>query len=288
MILIADSGSTKTSWLLLKNGIPQTCQTSGINPFFQNEEEIYRLLSDNFLLEKKGIQELWFYGAGCSNTNKSSVVQHALQRFFHPQIISVESDLLGAARSLCGHEPGITAILGTGSNSCYYDGKMIINQVAPLGYILGDEGSGAVLGKLLISDILKRQLPEHIIDRFEQTYQLTTDEILNNVYKKKFPNRYLAKFSVFLYENRAEESIRQLVKRSFVDFFVRNIRHYQEASSLPVHFTGSIAWYFQPVLKEAAAQTGFRIGEVTKEPMAGLVKFHSNENPKNTNGNIKQ
>jgi N-acetylglucosamine kinase-like BadF-type ATPase len=281
MILIADSGSSKTSWLLLKDGISQAGQTSGINPFFQSEEEIYRLLSDNFFLEHEGIREIWFYGAGCSNADKKTVVRNALERFFHPQIISVESDLLGAARSLCGHEPGIAAILGTGSNSCYYNGKAIVKHVSPLGYVLGDEGSGAVLGKQLVSDILKRQLPEHIIGRFEQTYQLTTDEILNNVYKNSFPNRYLAKFSVFLYENKTEESIRQLVKRSFVDFFVRNIRHYHEASSLPVHFTGSIAWHFQPILKEAADQSGFRIGEVTKEPMDGLVKFHSNENTKN-------
>jgi N-acetylglucosamine kinase-like BadF-type ATPase len=283
MILIADSGSSKTSWLLLKDGISQACQTSGINPFFQSEEEIYRLLSANFLLEKKEIREIWFYGAGCSNADKSSVVHHALERYFHPQRISVESDLLGAARSLCGHKPGIAAILGTGSNSCYYDGKTIVKQVSPLGYVLGDEGSGAVLGKQLVSDILKRQLPEHIIARFKQTYQLTTDEILNNVYKQSFPNRYLAKFSVFLYENKTEESIRQLVKRSFVDFFVRNIRHYHEASSLPVHFTGSIAWYFQPILKEAAAEAGFRIGRITKEPMAGLIKFHSNEKTKDDN-----
>ncbi|MGQ1948097.1 ATPase [Geofilum sp. OHC36d9] len=287
MILIADSGSSKTSWLLLKDGISQAGQTSGINPFFQSEEEIYRLLSDNFLLEHEGIREIWFYGAGCSNADKKNVVLNALERFFHPQIISVESDLLGAARSLCGHEPGIAAILGTGSNSCYYNGKAITKHVAPLGYVLGDEGSGAALGKQLVSDILKRQLPKQIISRFEQTYQLTTDEILNNVYKNSFPNRYLAQFSVFLYENRTEECIRQLVKRSFVDFFVRNIRHYHEASSLPVHFTGSIAWHFQPILKEAATQAGFCIGQVTKEPMAGLAKFHSTEKTKDNNGSLK-
>lgn len=276
MILIADSGSTKTTWALLnpENNQVLQLQTSGINPFLQTEEEIYSLLLREFSREINEDLSIYFYGAGCANPEKKEVVRRALQRLFKTENIYVDSDLMCAAKSLLGSSPGIAAILGTGSNSCYYNGEKIESNVSPLGYILGDEGSGAVMGKKLLGDILKGQLPEHLCQLFFDTYQITPAEILDRVYKKTFPNRYMAGYTHFISTNIGEKPLRDLVKSSFADFFKRNIRQYEQAVHLPVNFTGSIAWYFQRELKEVASELGFRIGVVTKDPMEGLINFY--------------
>ncbi len=276
MKLIADSGSTKTSWYLL-TGTPELdrcCETAGINPFFQRKSEILSALESDFTLPKQAITSLSFYGAGATTNEKKMELCNALRQFFAIRDISIDSDLLGAARALCGRSQGIAAILGTGSNSCYYDGQRIALYVSPLGYVLGDEGSGAILGRKLLADILKNQLPEHLIKVFFETYQTTPAEIMENVYRKPFPNRYMAGFTKFLSENIQYEELRQIVFVSFCEFFNRNIAQLPQAATLPVNVAGSIAWYFSSILHSAAQHCGFAIGKVIRQPLDGLVEYH--------------
>jgi glucosamine kinase len=278
MILIADSGSTKTTWCIINasNEI-EKCVTAGINPFLQSEEGIAETIKKEFSLNKGPFKNIFFYGAGCANPEKIDKVRRPLSSFFGEAEIFVGSDLMAAARSLCGREPGIAAILGTGSNSCYYNGTEIIKHVSPLGYILGDEGSGTVLGRQLISDVLKNQLPADICTKFFDHYKLTSAEILDKVYRQPFPNRFMAQFTHFLAGNITHPSIKKLVKQSFTEFFTRNIRQFPEAATTPVNVTGSIGWYFRDILNEAASGSGFRTGIITQDPMEGLLDYHKNQ-----------
>ena len=281
MILIADSGSTKTHWCVLKNGvIVSEVFTDGINPFYQNELEIIALLDSQLIpkLPENTIEQIFFYGAGCSFPEKKLLVSQALVRFFSNTMIEIQSDLLAAARSIFQHEKGIACILGTGSNSCFYDGNEIVQNVSPLGYILGDEGSGAVLGKLLIADCLKNQLPEWIAEKLLDQYELTPAIILENVYKKPFPNRFLAKFTPFMLEHIEEPAIFNLVYDSFDAFMVRNVMQYP-LEDTEVGFVGSIAHYFRETLEIVASERGIVISEIVQNPMDGLVRFHDIKNP---------
>jgi glucosamine kinase len=276
MKLIVDSGSSKTYWYLLTStseGSTQ-CLTAGINPFFQNPEDIKKTLESDFILDKQHISSIHYYGAGITDQSKKDLLFGVLNSFFGLQDIHIESDLMAATRSLCGNSEGIAAILGTGSNSCYYDGQQITQHVSPLGYILGDEGSGAVLGRLLVSDILKNQFPQRLTKLFFETHDTTHGEVMENVYRKPFPNRYLATFTKFLLDNIREDEIEKLVIDSFSGFFTRNIAQYPQSSRLQVHFTGSIAWYFAAQLKEAAMKTGFDVGIITQNPMNDLLEYH--------------
>lgn len=276
MILIADSGSTKTHWCVLdKSLVFKTIFTKGINPFYQSESEITLELDDNLFPELKNINidQIYFYGAGCSFPEKKALVIGALKSFFKNALIEIESDLLGAARSLFHHEKGIACILGTGSNSCFYDGKDIVENVSPLGFILGDEGSGAVMGKLLVADCLKNQLSPELKDKFLTKYELTPAIILDNVYKKPFPNRFLAKFTPFLLENIEEASIFNLVFESFDAFFVRNVMQYS-LEDVKVGFVGSVAYYFRDTLEIVAYERGIEISKIVQSPMEGLVEYH--------------
>ncbi len=277
MILIADSGSTKTHWGLVDEDRPSAVtefRTSGINPFYQDKNSILHMLREEFLWNINTPEQLFFYGAGCSGVDSKAIVYEPLKAFFKSPSVFVESDLMAAAHSLCGHEAGIACILGTGSNSCYYDGKEIIRHIPSLGYILGDEGSGADIGRRLVADILKHQLPEAISEHFFATFHLSREEILGQVYKKPFPNRFLAGFATYVGENIRIPALRNLVKTGFNKFFVRNIRQYPEAGKLPVHFTGSIAWHFKEILAESASENGFCMGQITLCPMEGLIRFH--------------
>jgi len=277
MNLIADSGSTNTHWCLVQGGkVVNEIVTDGINPFYQTDMEIIALLDDQLIpkLDKIDIDSIYFYGAGCSYPEKKILVSRALVRFFGNSMIEIQSDLLGAARSLFQHEKGIACILGTGSNSCYYDGKVIEQNVSPLGFIIGDEGSGAVLGKLFIADCLKNQLPVELKEKFLTSYELTPEIILENVYKKPFPNRFLAQFTPFLLENIEEPSIFNLVYDSFDAFLVRNVMQYP-LEDLLVGCVGSIAWYFRDTLEIVASERRIVISDIVQNPMNGLVKYHS-------------
>ena len=280
MILIADSGSTNTHWCLVQNGeVVNGIVTDGINPFYQTDMEIIALLDDQLIpkLSKIDIDSIYFYGAGCSFPEKKILVSRALVRFFGNSMIEIQSDLLGAARSLFQHEKGIACILGTGSNSCYYNGKEIEQNVSPLGFILGDEGSGAVLGKLFIADCLKNQLPLELKEKFLTSFELTPEMILENVYKKPFPNRFLAQFTHFLLENIEEPSIFNLVYDSFDAFLVRNVMQYPLEDIL-VGCVGSVAYYFRDTLEIVASERRIVISDIVQNPMKGLVKYHSETN----------
>jgi N-acetylglucosamine kinase-like BadF-type ATPase len=276
MVLIADSGSTKTHWCVIdKTGVLKQVFTKGINPFYQTEDEISKELELVLIPELKDvhIESIYFYGAGCSFPDKKAIVSNALVHNFNNISIEVQSDLLGAARSLFGDSKGIACILGTGSNSCLYDGKEISENVSPLGFILGDEGSGAVLGKTLIADCLKNQLPVQLKDKFMSEYELTPAIILENVYKKPFPNRYLAKFSPFLLQNIENPSVFNIIYNSFDAFFVRNVQQY-ECENMQVSFIGSVAYYFRDTLEIVASERGLNIGKIEQSPMDGLVEYH--------------
>ena len=277
MMLIADSGSTKTDWCVILDNTPiKRIGTKGLNPFFQSEEEIQQELTHSLLpqLPEGTIDSVYFYGAGCT-PEKAPTLRRAIADSL-PVVgnIKAYSDMLAAARGLCGREAGITCILGTGSNSCFYDGKEIVNHISPLGFILGDEGSGAVLGKLLVGDILKNQLSPAIKEVFLKQFDLTVPEIIDRVYRQPFPNRFLASLSPIRAQHLEEPGIRQLVLGSFIAFLRRNVMQY-DYTQYPAHFIGSVAHCYKEILQEAAQETGIRIGKILQSPMEGLIQYHS-------------
>lgn len=276
-ILIADSGSTKTDWALLENDkAVKTLRTAGMNPFQMSEEEIANEVKEHLAneLPTTTIDELHFYGAGCTK-EKQPIVERALRASLTiTGECEVASDMLGAARGICGHKPGIACILGTGSNSCAYDGKYITKNVSPLGFILGDEGSGAVLGKLLVGDVLKNQLPKAICDRFFEKYKMTSAEIIDRVYRKPKPNTFLASFVPFLEENIQEPQIYSLIKESFRSFLRRNVMQYDGWDTLPIGFNGSIAAIYRKPLQEVLNEEGMHLGRIIQVPMQALEEYH--------------
>lgn len=274
-ILIADSGATKTDWCLIQNGVEQQrFFTKGISPIYQTEEEIAKEISENVfpLLKGQKIDAVRFYGSGCI-PEKIPLVKSAITHSFQHSDIEVYSDLIAAAHALCGHDKGIACILGTGSNSCEWDGEKVTNQVSPLGFILGDEGSGGSLGKLLVSDALKNQLTSGLKEKLLQKYNLTPANIIDNVYRKPFPSRFLASLTPFLLENIDDESIRRIIEKGFSDFFERNVMQYDFQQN-SVSFVGSIAWYYAPILKAVADTKNIRIGKIEQSPMSGLKEYY--------------
>ncbi len=279
MILIADGGSTKTEWKLINDGIEKaSVLTTGINPYFLSSGEIYQLLClDLKPVIKESPEKIFFYGTGCNSEIKNNIVRSALEKIFNDSGIFIGSDMLGAARSLCQDQPGIACIIGTGSNSCYYNGSEIISNVSPLGYILGDEGGGAVLGRKLLSAVLKKQVSGPVIDAFFRTYKMTPAEILDSVYTKPFPNRFLGQFAGFISENIHFPELQDIVISSFDEFIIRNILQYPESKHFPVHLTGSIAFYFRSYLEDQMNRYHLKVGKITLSPAAGLVSFHTGD-----------
>jgi len=276
MILVADSGSTKTEWRTISDGkAGESYITGGINPYFLRSDEIFLLLSRELgSLQGKSPDKIFFYGTGCNSESKNNTVKDALHRFFDCAQIFVGSDLLGAARSLCQNKPGIACIMGTGSNSCYFDGTAIVRNVPPLGYILGDEGGAAVIGRKLVSAVLKKQVSESTVRLFFDTYKITTAEILECVYMKPFPNRFLGQFSKFISSNIEIPELQNIIISSFEEFINRNILQYEESAFLPVHFTGSIAWYFRKFLEGSLNKFRLKPGIITLTPADDLIRFH--------------
>lgn len=279
MILIADGGSTKADWSVVENGnIKQRIFTKGINPFFQTEDEIVEEIKNALLpyLDVNEFDAVYFYGAGCI-FEKIDIVKRALKQNLKVNgEVEVNSDMLGAARGLCGYESGIACILGTGSNSCLYNGKDIAANVSPLGFILGDEGSGAVLGKLFVSDLLKNQLTPGLKEKFLEKFNLAPGDIIDKVYRKPFPNRFLATFAPFISEHREDPTVRALVLNGFKAFLKRNVMQYDKYDQVPVHFVGSVAYYFKDILQEAMKEMGVLMGNISQSPMNGLVLYHKN------------
>ena len=276
MILIADSGSTKTDWALQSVSGPLAhFHTQGINPFHQERSIIVGILKKELLpnLNPDKVSSVYFYGSGV-RPELESVMMVLLKEMF-PQARQVEahSDLLGAARALCGHNYGIASILGTGANSCLYDGRTILQNTPALGYILGDEGSGGVLGKHFLHDLYKGVLSENIRLEFEREYGLTMADVIQRVYREPMPNRFLASLAPFIHRHLSDPAVRCLVINNFRDFFRYNIRPYG-LSNMKVSFVGSIAWHFREQLAEAAQTEGFSLGAILKSPIEGLLHYH--------------
>lgn len=274
--LIADSGSTKTEWCLINGKTRKTFYTQGLSPYFLSAEQIEYIIKEELKVKIKKTEpdEIFFYGTGCSNAENVKLVKKAIQQVFTKAKVNVDHDLMGAAKALCGNEKGIACILGTGSNSCYYNGKKIVKNSPGLGYVLGDEGSGAYLGRKVIQYFLYNTFDEDLMDRFNAKYNTTSDEILTAVYKKPLPNRYLASFTVFLIENRGHYMIENIIEDSFNDFFFNHVYKYKESWTMPINFTGSVAYGFRDVLKDMCNSYELKLGKVYKKPMDGLVKFH--------------
>lgn len=282
MILVADCGSTKIDWCVLNNDkLEKQIFTCGMNAVMLTEEEMRGRIRQELMPEITALADqitaVYFYGAGCISAEVCGNVAQAIKANI-PSAATVEvySDLLAAARALCGHKPGIACIMGTGSNSCLYDGKGIASNVSPLGFILGDEGSGAVLGKLFLGDVLKNQLPAEIAAQFLTEYDLDLLGIIRRVYREPQPNRFLASVTPFISKHIDVPAIHDMVLGTFTAFFRRNVLQYTGAKEHAINFVGSIAYYFRPVLEEAAAATGCHIGTILKSPMDGLIKFHAN------------
>jgi N-acetylglucosamine kinase-like BadF-type ATPase len=276
IILIADSGATKAEWCLLTGGKKKTIITQGISPYFLNTAQITDLLEKELKPRLKNIEvdRIYYYGTGCANPVNARSVKTALRTVFKSAAADVTHDLMAAARALCGRKKGIACILGTGSNSCYYDGKKIVKNSPGLGYVLGDEGSGAYLGKKVIQYYLYGTFDEELRGRFDLTYTTNAAEILENVYKKPLPNRYLASYARFLAENRGHYMIENIIEDGLNDFFFNHLCKYRETWTLPVSFAGSVAFGFKDVLQQLCNSYEFELGKVMKNPMEGLIDYH--------------
>jgi N-acetylglucosamine kinase-like BadF-type ATPase len=280
-ILIADSGSTKTDWRLVSaEGQSRAIQTDGFNPYYQNTEQIIALLTAQLLPQLQGVAvtEVFFYGAGCAGPAVNGIVADALRAVLPDlQTVAVNSDMLGAARAAGGHERGIVCILGTGANACCYDGELITRGIQSLGFWLGDEGSGGYLGKTLVRDFFQGRLPADLSEAFQARYVLDRATLLENAYQKPFPNRYFAAFTPFLSDHLTRSHITGLVTDAFTLFLTTYVKRFPESSEWPVHFVGSIGYYFTSQLQQAVTQTGLYMGRIIKAPVERLVDFHKGE-----------
>lgn len=278
MQLIADSGSTKVDWrAIAEDGSVIEISTEGINPVFQSREQILDIFNTKLVpVLGHGVKQIFFYGAGVVSPEVCGALSGYFKEVFPESECYAASDVLAAARALCGHKPGIACILGTGSNSCMYDGKDIVKNVRAGGFILGDEASGGYLGKRLISDFIKGLLPKEIEEVFVERYGLDYMAIVQKVYRESLPSRFLASFSPFLNEFKEHPYIHNLLRSSFDEFFKRNIVHYDYQNN-EVNFVGSIAYYYRPIIEESAAAQGMKVGKIIKSPIEGLVEYHKEE-----------
>lgn len=275
--LIADSGATKAEWCLLNNGKTKKIHTQGISPYFLSSEQIVELLTNELKTKLKNIEidEIFYYGTGCANPDNAKLIRNAIRKVFPGSKTEVTHDLLAAARSCCGRDKGMVANLGTGSFCCYFDGKRIVKETPGIGYVLGDEGSGAYLGKKVIQYYLYNTFDEDLRARFDFKYLTNRAEILENVYRKPLPNRYLASYAMFLAENRGHYMIENIIEDGLNDFFFTHLCKYRETWKYPVNFAGSVAYGFRDVLQELCNSYEFELGKILKKPMNGLIAYHS-------------
>ena len=278
MILVADSGSTKCDWLIISSDMTmQETHTIGFNPLFHTSDFIQEELRKNDVLNKlaHSVSNVYFYGAGCSSDARKKVIRDGLKNVFtETQNITVDHDLAGAALATTHGEPGITCILGTGSNACFYDGESVHRGVSALGYILGDEGSGTYFGKQMLSDWLYHKMPSELADKFEEIYGLTKDGIFNSVYSQPNANVYLASFMKFAFDHRSHSYFHEMLYQGFARFAAIHIWCFDNFRAVPVHFVGSIAYYFKEVLQEVARNHRFTLGKIVQRPIEPLAHYH--------------
>ena len=278
MILIADGGSTKADWIALDANKAETfrVRTLGLNPAVVPQEELHNRIINMFQLiqVKDEVKEIYFYGAGCGTPKAANILSNVMQAIFVNAKIVVEEDMLAAVYAASGNQPALVAILGTGSNSCYFDGKKMHMKVASLGYVLMDEASGNYFGKRLIRDYYYGLMPNYIVEKFEKEYVLDPDTIKQNIYREPNPNMYLASFAQFMFEFKDEKYVRRLMRKGFEKFFKFRILPYQVAKDIPIYFIGSIAYYFREILDDVAAKYDLKITDVIQRPIDNLLAYH--------------
>lgn len=276
MKVIAESGSTRTEWALVEdNQLIQSAFTEGLNPFFQTRREISRSVRLGLpeIFFKKKLEQVHYYGAGCSSLEKKNILGASLVAQFKTPI-QVESDLLAAARGLFKCDAGIACILDTGSNSCFYDGKIIVRNVRSGGYILGDEGSGAALGRMFLSDVLKRLAPAEIAEAFFHKFRIHADDVMESVYNRPFPNRFLATVPYFLDDYLRHSYVQELIHTNLRSFFTRSVCQY-DYRNYPIRFVGALAYHYADFVREVAGEFGIKLDVIEKTPMKGLIEFHA-------------
>jgi glucosamine kinase len=280
MILIADSGSTKTEWILLDKGsIASSFLTSGFNPYYFAKEEIQQILANELPndLPVHEISKVIYYGSGCSTLANCLIVSTAFETVFGATEILIHHDLLAAAHALLGKEAGIACILGTGSNSCYYDGSQIIENVPSLGYMLGDEGSANHIGRKLLTAVLSGNAPQPLINKFYSSYALSFESAMRELYSTAKPGLFLAGFSSFVGEHLDEEFCRDLVANAFDDFISAQLSKYSFYKKVPVSFTGSVAWHSREILQQRLQTQGILLGKVMRTPIKGLAAYYADQ-----------
>lgn len=277
VMLIADSGSTKTDWCLIQSGRKKYLQTQGINPYFMQAHEIKSILEHELKINPKKIQpdEIHFYGAGINSDDKQKVIAGSLRDHFGTKKIQSYSDMLAAARATCLHEKGIACILGTGSNSCYFDGKQIKFKTPSLGFILGDEGGATSIGKKLLQYYLHDIMEADLKAAFENQFPNELNHVLEDLYRKPFPNRFMAQFARFIFEHRNHFMIENIAEDCLNDFFINHLLRYPKIHQLPVHFSGSVAFHLQDILEALCEQYEIQLGTVIQKPIKGLAAFHA-------------
>jgi N-acetylglucosamine kinase-like BadF-type ATPase len=283
MIIIADSGGSKTDWrLVLKNGEISQASSPGFNPYYQPIEDLRNIIEGilhSLMPDTDPVERIYFYGAGVSSEKNQLTIKSAFLQYFPEAHIEIGWDLLAAARALCGNEPGIACIMGTGSNSCLYDGTEIIDNVANLGWILADEGSGANIGKQFLVDYLRNKLPDALAKQFQARFPLSREEFLEKVYQQEKPSAFLASFTRFIFQHLKEKYCYELIYSSFAEFYENNVMQYKNYKNLKVHFTGSIAFYFSDILRQVANDKGITVKNILEGPIAGLTLYHTQNNP---------
>ncbi len=279
--IIADSGSTKTDWVLCREKqIVSRVKTAGINPYFHSRNEINIEILNNlkpaFSEYLPRVKAIHYYGTGCSSSANCLLVQECLSITLNVKEVNVAHDLLGAARALCGREWGIAAILGTGSNSCLYDGTAIIENIPSAGYLWSDYGGGSQIGKFFIRDYFEKRLPDALHEAFEAA-GYNREVILENVYKGSSPNRYLAKVSLFVGAHLGHQFIQTLLEECFDSFFEQQIKKYSDSKKYAVNVVGSVGYFFREIISRRAEKHGYRTGRIIQSPMEGLLEFHSQD-----------
>lgn len=277
MLIIADSGSTKADWAFLQpNGQTIEVSTKGFNPVFHDERFIFQEMDLRIdqQIDRQEKAVLYFYGSGCWDLPRKNIIRNALKPIFPNAEIEVHHDLLGAARATCGTQAGISCILGTGSNSCSYDGQQVVENVTNLGYLLGDEGSGSNLGKYLIKAYFYNEMPADLQAHFQELVPGGKSEILDNLYGPGLANLYLASFATFASTYQEHPFVQNLIKASFSEFLTRHVLKYTDFLQYPVNFVGSIAFHFQDLLREAVESKGLQMGRVIRKPIQNLVAYH--------------
>lgn len=275
MIIVADSGSSKTDWMVYGLNEIQSFSTQGINPYFLNANDILKILSKNkgLGLIADQVKEVYFFGAGCSSPDKHETVSNGLSSFFTKAFVSVDHDLIGSAYATCGNTEGLTCILGTGSNISYFDGQNLHSSNHGLGYVLGDEGAGTYFGRKVLVSYLYETMPEDLKESFSKTYEVNKDIVINTIYQKPFPNSYLATFSRFMIAHKSHPFIQQMLKDGFQEFIDTNIKDYKMYKTIPCNFVGSIAFYYQDELREVCAKNQIKVGKIIQKPIEGIFEY---------------